>query len=1151
MQAGVTPRTYLVRVEGEDLTQLKVGQRSEDFVVSELSSTLLNHPGRNQRLYQALEGQGMRRVEPSPSGRQRLEPSLGFAADLRHAAMLAQDYLSYFGSGEGLRGRRLCMLGAEGGRIGSRELQEALQAYRRGESDGIVAIVSGQSGAQRDLVLQAVGRGEIEAVFTVDALVEGADLHMFKHQLGARPTFSRIKRGQERGRINRRGPDEVLPQGELLQDPPRILFDVVDRYRSDERQLIPYGLIMGVRHLEAKAGELFDAFAGRVAQVLDRSGRGVSRVSPEALLEGRSRPAQPSANPPEPSPFQPLAEALRELLEGQYAGQIEEMALDLGEPIDFVESLLEGRGWDNSQWFMRRLASLLYQNRESLLDRYNEESGLRDEAVSLEDIEALRDGFRLLQKWEGSSAPESGVRVGEIEITESSLQRLSRGNVGALLWRSLWVALGNYFLGKIGSGSSEEIRSAARDQFLTLYGQLGRHLGWSDATGGGQDQLLQAARYYSALRFGGILPWKPGIEGVPTQGSNSPLTRWLQRERIEYWGRHNSDSLYSQVRNLLLGLGGDSQEVNSWIEGAIFAEQGWSRQATNPQERLLLEARLRVAERFGGDLPRDHGIEGVSIQNNQSALTRWLQGETVEYSINVLAQSFYSQVRSLLLGLGAEHQEVSSWIENTIFAERGWSLQATTPQERLLLEARRRVAECFGGILPRRPGIDGVSVQTVSTPLSRWLQQGEVDYSTKNTPISFYSQVRSLLLGLGGKPQEINSWIESAIFGERGWSLEATNAQERLLLEARRRVADRWGGLLPRNPGIEGVSVQSGHSPLARWLQGGRLGYSPTNIPQAFYSQVRSLLIGLGGEPRDVNSWIENAIFAERGWSQQATNAQERLLLEARRRVAQRFGGVLPGSPEVEGVPSQDKRGLLTQWLRGEQVNYYSSSHVTPQSLYSQVRNLLLGMEAELQEVSTWIESAIFSERSWSTQAVNAQERLLLEARRRVAQRFGGVLPMKTELEGVSAQDRHSPLARWLQGEQVEYSRRFTSQVLYLRIRSLLLGLGAEPQAVSSWLEDAIFAERGWSLHATNAQDRLLLEARRRVAERFGGALPSHPEIEGVPGQSPNAPLTRWLSGSPVHLTDSLSSQIWALLSHEGHMSTEVIDSLISEASAE
>ena len=91
----------------------------------------------------------------------------------------------------------------------------------------VVALISGET-RMKDQVLNAVERGEIEAVFTVDALVEGADLHMFRHQLGARPTFSRIKKGQERGRINRRGPDEVGPKGELLQDQPRILFDVID-----------------------------------------------------------------------------------------------------------------------------------------------------------------------------------------------------------------------------------------------------------------------------------------------------------------------------------------------------------------------------------------------------------------------------------------------------------------------------------------------------------------------------------------------------------------------------------------------------------------------------------------------------------------------------------------------------------------------------------------------------------------------------------------------------------------------------------------------------------------------------------------------------------------------------------------------------------
>ncbi len=369
MQAGVTPRTYLVKVDGIDLSQLKVTSSGE-FEGKSLQSTLLGHPERNARIYAALNERGMRAENPSPSGRMKLEPVLGFGQDLRHAEALAEDYVRYFARDAGdLGGRRLLILGKNRGKISAKELQEALSQYREGKIDGIVALVSGMTEGQKNPVVQAVERGEIEAVFTVDALVEGADLYMFSHQIGARPTFSRYKKGQERGRINRRGPDETSSDGKLLKDPPKILFDVVDRYHG-QTPLIRYGDILGIGgHTQLKNGEMLDALSGEASQEVDRTGKNISRHKSGAG-------PQPPKPPPKPKPLDPdwapLIEQLEKILSEQYRGDLESLALDLGETEGFVTDLLEGRAWENNRWFLKRLGTLLYQERQGFVRIYRE-----------------------------------------------------------------------------------------------------------------------------------------------------------------------------------------------------------------------------------------------------------------------------------------------------------------------------------------------------------------------------------------------------------------------------------------------------------------------------------------------------------------------------------------------------------------------------------------------------------------------------------------------------------------------------------------------------------------------------------------------------------------------------------------------------------
>ncbi|MCE9625390.1 MAG: DEAD/DEAH box helicase family protein [Deltaproteobacteria bacterium] len=368
MQAGVTPRTYLVKVDGIDLSQLKISASGE-FEQRSLQSTLMGHPERNERVYTALNERGMRAQKLAPSGKVKLEPVLGFGQDLKHAESLAEDYVKYFARQSGdLGDRRLALLGKNRGKITAKELQETLSQYREGKIDGIVALVSGITQGQKDPVLQAVERGEIEAVFTVDALVEGADLFMFSHQIGARPTFSRFKKGQERGRINRRGPDEVSAEGQLLRDPPKILFDVADRYHG-EAPLIRYGDILGIGgHTQLKNGEMLDAFSGEQAQEVDRSGEKISRRELGRPLPPKPLPKLRNLD----SDWSPLIGQLEKVLSEYYHGDLGSLALDLGEAEGFVSELLEGRGWRNNRWFLQRLGTLLYQDRHEFTRAYRE-----------------------------------------------------------------------------------------------------------------------------------------------------------------------------------------------------------------------------------------------------------------------------------------------------------------------------------------------------------------------------------------------------------------------------------------------------------------------------------------------------------------------------------------------------------------------------------------------------------------------------------------------------------------------------------------------------------------------------------------------------------------------------------------------------------
>jgi superfamily II DNA or RNA helicase len=863
MWTGVTPRTYLVNVEGENLSQLKVAAGTGDFVTGELVSTLLKYPERNTRTYASLEEHGLRKEKLSPSNKAQLEATLGFAADLSHARMMAEDYQKYFGkeNGSPLHGRKLILLGGNKGKITKKELEDALQSYRRGEIDGIVTIVSGVTKGQKDPILEAVKRGEIEAVFTVDALVEGADLYMFTHLLGSRSTFSPTKKGQEKGRVNRRDPDEVSPQGQLLKDTPRILFDVIDRYDSFERSLVRYGEVMGIPgHTSLKTNRLFDALSGEVVEKVNRSGQGVNRPKVTKLInENKPRP-RPKA--PQDSSWTNLIHLLQTVLAEKYHDNLESLALDLGEGEELVLRLLKGEGWENNRRFLKRLATLLYEERGKFFTVYNEERGTRDETVTPSDYAMLREAMALVEEWEGPMG-EKGLEVRghwdwgkeEIALSPKSLGRLYDKTLGDLSFRSLWRALFLYFKTKAENGGEELVRQKARKKYEELIHHFFMREAWPDTADSKQGELLLLARQGIAQRFAGPLPTREtGIENVTPQGENTPLNRWLKGEKIEYSKSCTPHFFYGQIRALLKGHGVPDTEIEEKIKDAIFEERGWGQEAKTAQDELLLKARKGVARHFGGALLKDSGIPGVASQGEGSFLTRWLRGEQIKYGKGSSPQVSYDQIRALLKGFGVSKKEIEAKIEAAIFEERGWERKAETKREELLLLARQRVARHFGGTLPQNIKMEGIPSQLERSPLTRWLKGEKMEYGPGFSVQDFYEQIRILLKGLGAPEKEIEKKIEAAIFEERGWGLDAKTSQEELLLLARRRVARIFGGVLPTHTGIEGIAMQRDGAPLTRWIDGEK-----KDLDKNLLSQIRALLVHEGFNPEEeADRLIEN-----------------------------------------------------------------------------------------------------------------------------------------------------------------------------------------------------------------------------------------------------------------------------------------------------
>jgi len=561
IRSGVLPRTYVVRVDsGIDLSAVKVNRTGEEFSAIDLENTLLAHPDRNARIYQQLEAHGMR-DGPGDGRKANLRGTLVFAVDLNHAKMMAEGYAQYFANNEGgdLKNRSLKVIGNNRGRINEREIGEALVEYRDGTTDGIVAIVSGHThdGVLKS-VLSAVERGEIEAVFNVDVLSEGADLHMFSHLVGARPTFSTIRKGQERGRVNRRGPEDVTRDGQILNDRPKIIFDVEDRYLSFGRSPIYYRNLMGISMSNVAIGELYDVVAGNTVDKVNEKGEGITRETASAVA---TPPARQSANGQTG-----LVSKFWEILEAEYAGDTYLMALALGITEENLKDMLDGNGWINARWFLRRLATLLYQERVAFVDIYNGIRDLGDESVTNEDIAIVRGAIALHREWETGDGEivvndNDGLRAREERITNKMLYSLGINAVGKQQWRSMVAGLCLYFGIKAREGGENGIAASQELEKLTTH--VFKKMGWNKTAATAKARLLLEVRRRVALRFGGVLPTDTKIDGVHVQARGSTLTRFINGEDVKY-----NEAFYQQIRIFLIGTGVSSTEVDEIIQAA-------------------------------------------------------------------------------------------------------------------------------------------------------------------------------------------------------------------------------------------------------------------------------------------------------------------------------------------------------------------------------------------------------------------------------------------------------------------------------------------------------------------------------------------------------------------------------------------------------
>ncbi|MFH1653930.1 MAG: hypothetical protein ABIE74_07715, partial [Pseudomonadota bacterium] len=421
-----------------------------------------------------------------------------------------------------------------------------------------------------------------------------------------------------------------------------------------------------------------------------------------------------------------------------------------------------------------------------------------------------------------------------------------------------------------------------------------------------------------------------------------------------------------------------------------------------------------------------------------------------------------------------ERQELSNKIRKRIreyiFRKKGWDEEITTPGEKLLFEARRIVATQYAGFMPKYfknhngEHIEEVPRQNRRSKLSLWIAGEGVRFGPGVSTEAFYGQVRALLEKCGGLTKDdVDALIMDAIFEEKeSWDKNPKTLQAKLLYEARRIVAIRYGGFLPDTPKdhagkqIKGIPRQTKIATLRRWIDGEEIKYGVGLASNEFYGQVRVLLEKGGGLAKDdVDALIMDAIFEEmENWDKNPKTSQARLLYEARRIVAIRFGGILPSFPkdyagkQIKGISIQNVQTPLKRWIAGEEVK--CGRGLPFEIFYGHIRAFLeKGGGLTRDHVDDLIMDAIFEEKeNWDKNPKTSQARLLYEARRIVAICYGGFLPSfpkdyaGKQIKGIPRQGKRAALSRWMHGQKVTYTGTFSLQKFKRQIKTLLVKVG-------------------------------------------------------------------------------------------------------------
>lgn len=315
----------------------------------------------------------------------------------------------------------------------------------------------------------------------------------------------------------------------------------------------------------------------------------------------------------------------------------------------------------------------------------------------------------------------------------------------------------------------------------------------------------------------------------------------------------------------------------------------------DPRERLRRIADELVHARYDGPLPNDPGLDGVPSQRKDRTLTNWLQKEG-----HIPNQSFYEQVRALLIGLGLDLDTINELITEAIFAEREWPYGAKNNRERPLFEARKLIAIQFNGAL--RFQLKGIPAQNKDSTLRRWIGGKVIQFNHKLTPAKFYSQVydllvttlkmepekatrliidaiieeliignrkvaphsfypplRKLLIRLGMPQEAVVLLIRKNIFKQKPWDSDTSTANKWLLYQVRVAIADEFGGQVPFHHNIKGLSPQRKEKTFSLWVNSGAIKFFASYTESIFFGHVQALLEGLGRPSKDVSRWISAA----------------------------------------------------------------------------------------------------------------------------------------------------------------------------------------------------------------------------------------------------------------------------------------------------